>query len=169
MRHRRPTSAMRTLTGPTSVLLFAILALPLTAQVAPESRSSRSAAPVYDAAHEINITGTIQELVTKPTAGSPTGAHLVIAGPQGIVDAHLGHYLTQDTQKALRPGTPVQVVGAIETLHGKQVLMARQLVFAGRTVTVRSANGFLVRTKATRGDGSQSEVNSENELSGGAR
>ena len=169
MRQRRPPCAMRTLTRPTSVLLLAILALPLAAQVVPESRSSKGAATAYDAAHEITITGTIQESIAKATPGSPAGTHLLIAGPQGIVDAHLGHYLTQDTQDALRPGTPVQVVGAIETLHGKQVLLARQLIFAGRTVTVRTSNGFLVRARATRGDSSQSGATADAGLIGGAR
>jgi hypothetical protein len=67
-----------------------------------------------------------------------------------MVDAHLGPYLTKDTQEALHAGLPMQIVGAVEEHNGKSFLLARQLIFAGRTVTVRSENGFLVRARASR-------------------
>ena len=133
-------------------LLLAILAVPLGAQLAPETRATRAVGPVYDAAHEITLNGTIQEVVTKRVAGSPVGMHLLVAGPEGVVDAHVGPYLTKDTQEALHAGLPVQIVGAVEQLHGKSILLARQLIFGGRTVTVRNENGFLVRAHGPRPD-----------------
>jgi hypothetical protein len=45
--------------------MFAILAVPLGAETAPPSRAGHGFGPVYDAAHEITVTGTIQKVVTK--------------------------------------------------------------------------------------------------------
>jgi len=151
MRRNRSTKPTQLTAGLLAgLLLLAILAVPLGAQLAPETRATRAVGPVYDAAHEITLNGTIQEVVTKRTAGSPVGMHLLVAGPEGVVDAHVGPYLTKETQEALHAGLPVQIVGAVEQLHGKSILLARQLIFGGRTVTVRNENGFLVRARGPR-------------------
>jgi len=152
MTRDRSTKPTQLIAGLLAGLLLAILAVPLGAQLAPEPRATRAVGPVYDAAHEITLNGTIQEVVTKRVAGSPVGMHLLVAGPEGVVDAHVGPYLTKDTQEALHAGLPVQIVGAVEQLHGKSILLARQLIFGGRTVTVRNENGFLVRAHGPRPD-----------------
>ena len=152
MTRDRSTKPTQLTAGLLAGLLLAILAVPLGAQLAPETRATRAVGPVYDAAHEITLNGTIQEVVTKRVAGSPVGMHLLVAGPEGVVDAHVGPYLTKDTQEALHAGLPVQIVGAVEQLHGKSILLARQLIFGGRTVTVRTENGFLVRAHGPRPD-----------------
>jgi hypothetical protein len=152
MTRDRSTKPTQLTAGLLAGLLLAILAVPLGAQLAPETRATRAVGPVYDAAHEITLNGTIQEVVTKRVAGSPVGMHLLVAGPEGVVDAHVGPYLTKDTQEALHAGLPVQIVGAVEQLQGKSILLARQLIFGGRTVTVRNENGFLVRAHGPRPD-----------------
>jgi hypothetical protein len=157
MKRSRVTTPVPILAGLWPSLLFATLfaasfatfAFSLDTETAPAQAGRGFAAP-YDAAHEITLTGNVQEVVTKHVAGSPAGMHLLIDGPQGTVDAHLGPYLAKDTQEALHTGTPVQIVGAMESLHGRQILLARQLVFGGRIVTIRSPHGFLVRAHATR-------------------
>jgi hypothetical protein len=169
MRRSRLTHLARIFAGPLNVLLFATLAIPLGAQVAPESHAGRGFGTGYDVAHESTITGTIQEVVSKRTVGSPLGTHLLIAGPRGTVDAHVGPYLTKDLQEALHFGTPVQVVGAMETLHGKQILLARQLIFGGRLVTIRSPHGFLVGAHVRRATSSKSENTAGIESNGGSR
>jgi hypothetical protein len=131
-------------------LLFAIFTIQPTAQTTPDSRAQHPLTFGYDKAHEITLNGTVQEVVAKRIPGNPAGLHLLVAGPQGTVDAHLGPYLTKDTQEALHGGIPVQVVGAMKTINGKDYLLARQLVFGGRMVTVRSENGFLARAHGPR-------------------
>lgn len=98
----------------------------------------------YNAAAEVRIDGTIQELVTRRTVGSPAGVHLLVSGTQGIVDAHLGPFLSKERRAALRSGIPVQVVGYMTQLNGKQYLLARELTVEGRVITVRSSRGFPV-------------------------
>lgn len=130
-------------------VLLACLAIPLSAQSAAEAHPAHGFMQPYDAAHELTVTGTVQEVVTKHTVGSPAGMHLLVNGSEGMVDAHVGPFLSKDVQEVLHTGLPIQIVGAMETLHGKQFLLARQLIFGGRMVTVRSQNGFLVRGMRT--------------------
>jgi hypothetical protein len=129
-------------------LLFAVSAIPLGAQPVPETRG-RGFGVAYDKAHEITLNGSIQEVVTRHVLGSPAGMHLLVAGPQGVVDAHVGPFLAKATREALLKGTSVRIVGAMTTEHGKQYLLARELTLGNHTVMVRSERGALVRVHAT--------------------
>jgi hypothetical protein len=135
-----PTLAAGLLLG----LLFATVTIPLSAQPA-EPGAQHPGAWGYDKAHEITLTGTIEEVKEKAPAGSPVGLHLTVAGTQGKVDAHLGPYMSKQTLAALHTGSAVQIVGAMEKRNGREYLLARQVIFGGRMVQVRSENGFLVR------------------------
>jgi hypothetical protein len=125
--------------------------IPLAAQAVGASQPGRGIMFArYNPANEVTLNGAIQGIVTKRTVGTPPGMHLLVAGPRGMVDAHIGPFLAKDVQAALRAGTPVQIVGAMEQLHGQQFLLTRQIVFNGRVVNVRSSNGFLLRAVPTR-------------------
>ncbi|HVI07820.1 MAG TPA: hypothetical protein VND65_05950, partial [Candidatus Binatia bacterium] len=117
----KPTSLIAgLLTG----MLVAILAAPLSAQPA-DTANGQHFGPYYDRSHEVTITGVVQEVVTKHVAGSPVGMHLLISGQNGVVDAHVGTFLTKDVREALHMGLPIQIVGAMQDIRGKQYLMAR--------------------------------------------
>ncbi len=131
-------------------LLFVIITIQPNAQTAADSRAQQPARFGYDKGHETTLNGSVEEVITKRVAGSPIGIHLLVAGPEGVVDAHIGPYLSKDIQEALHAGLPVQIIGAIEEVHGKQYLLARQLIFGGRLVTVRNENGFLARVQDDR-------------------
>ncbi|HLW88749.1 MAG TPA: hypothetical protein VKR57_09655 [Terriglobales bacterium] len=142
-------------------LLFAISSIPLGAQVTAKSGAGRSFGPSYDAARETTISGPIQEVVTQHQAGYPAGLHLLVAGPQGVVDIHVGPFLNKETIADFRTGASVQVIGAALSLHGKNYFLARQLTAGGRTITVRSERGFLVHQSAPRVAGSRRDVKSD--------
>jgi hypothetical protein len=154
-------------------LMFAILAVPLGAQPASETRVGQGFGPVYDAAHEITLNGTIQQVVTERVAGSPGGMHLLVAGPHGLVDVHLGPFLSKETKEALHTGTPVQIVGAMTTLHGKNYLLARELNVGGTVITVRSKHGALAHEHTTGEHVARSfagsKTKSQTESNGGVR
>jgi len=147
-------------------LLFAILAVPLVAQPASETRVGHGFGVVYDAAHEITLTGTVQQVVTRHTPGSPAGMHLMVAGPQGLVDAHVGPFLSKEMKEALHTGTPVQMVGAMASLRSRKYLMVRELNVGGSKVTLRSEHGFLVRSP---GSTAKTKEAAELESKGGVR
>ncbi len=138
-----PAYLSRRIAGLLSGLLFAILAVPLVAQPATEVHPGLGIGPVYDAAHEVTLNGTIRTVVTKHTKGSPAGMHLLVAGPEGVVDAHVGPFMNKQAKEALREGTPVRIVGANTSIRGKSYLLARQLTVDGHTFTVRSRHGLL--------------------------
>lgn len=162
------TRSTRVFAGLLTGLLFATVTIQLNAQTAPDSRAQRPVSFGYDKAHEIALRGTIQEVVTKHTPGSPAGLHLLVASSQGMVDAHLGSYLTKDTQEALHAGEAVQFVGAMENIHGSNYLLVRQLIVGSRTITVRSEHGFLVPTQFFA-DPSKAPKAIQREINGGAR
>jgi hypothetical protein len=119
----------------------------LRAQTSTVTAGKQGLGPEYDAAHEITVEGTIQRVVTQHMIGAPAGWHVMIAGPQGLVDAHLGPFLSDQTKSALRGGAPVQILGAMLSLNGKDFLLARQLTVGGRTVIVRSEHGLPVHER----------------------
>jgi hypothetical protein len=117
-----------------------MLATPMGAQ--PAATTGRGTVAPYDLAHEVTINGTIAAVVTKHTMGSPAGMHLLVAGAQGTVDAHIGFIRSKSERAALHTGLPIQIVGAVKVLNGKQYLFARELHYGGRTIAVRSKTGF---------------------------
>jgi hypothetical protein len=162
----RVTKRIPTLAALLSSLVLAILVVgPLNAQSLEHSQTRRFLG--YDKAHEMTMNGTVQELIHESVTGAPVGLHLLVAGPQGMTDVHLGPYLSKDTQAALHEGVPVQIIGAMVTLHGKDYLLARQLIFSGRQVVVRTENGFLLPVQGQQTG--RKEAVSNVELGGGAQ
>lgn len=129
--------------GLLTTLLFAVL----TIQSSAQTTSRHTLHGGYDRAHEVTLNGTLQAAISQRSSGRPVGLHLLVASPQGVVDTHVGPYLTKTTRAVLHFGQPVQIVGAMEKIHGRNYLLARQLIFAGRMVTVRSERGFLLRAQ----------------------
>jgi hypothetical protein len=129
-------------------LLFAIIATPLGA--APAETQPQHPVFGYDKSHEVTLTGTIAQTVTKHIAGTPAGLHLLVTGPEGTIDAHLGPYMSKDILEALHAGTPVQIVGAMEKAHGKTILLAREVTVGGRQVKVRNENGMLIQAQTAQ-------------------
>lgn len=148
------------------VLLVAILAIALAAQRANESVSAKGSAPAYNIAHELELDGTIQEVVNQHEIGSPPGLHLIVSGETGTVDAHLGAFLTRETSEALHTGLPIHLFGEMKEFHGKQILLVRLIRFGGRTVIVRNTHGALIQYASRRTTVTPGTVKSTN---GGAR
>jgi len=150
MKCSRLSTPIPLIAGLTSVLLVAILAVPLGAQPASETRAGHGIGPVYDAAHEVTLNSAIDQVITKHTPGQPAGMHLIVTGPDGNkVDAHLGPFLNKETRESLQVGTPVRIVGAMMTLRGRSYLLTRLLTVNNRTITVRGEHGLLAPMAAT--------------------
>lgn len=137
----------------TMAWLVAFLLSTLAAQAGNPSQSfsaGQGSGFAYDPAKETTVVGTIKEFVTHPVPGTPVGLHILISASGETVDVHLGPYLAKDIQEALKTAPMVQVVGSTASLHGKEILLARELVFSGRQVTIRNERGFLIRQRVLR-------------------
>jgi hypothetical protein len=130
--------------------LLTLLAASLVAGASSEARVVQRPAPIYDAAREVTLRGTVQQVVTARTIGSPVGVHLLVSGPQGVVDVHAGLSLTRETMRNLQVGSPVQLVGAMTLLNGRQYFLARLLTVGGRTLTLRSPGGVILHQHGSR-------------------
>ena len=169
MRFTRFTNPIRTTASLLAGLLLAISVVPAAAQGAAESHLGAGFGPVYDRAHEITLSGTTQEVVSTHVAGSPAGIHLLVAGPQGVVDVHVGPFLSKETKESLQAGMPVRIVGAMSSVEGKSYLLARELTVGGSTVTVRTERGLLLPVQTPRAQHGRTEKTSQLELDAGAR
>lgn len=156
-------------TGLLATLLFAIIVVPVGALAASETHPAHGFGPVYDAAHETTLEGTIQQVVTKHTVGSPAGMHLMVAGPQGLVDAHVGPFLNREIKTAVTAGMPVRIVGSTTMLHGKSYFLARQVTIGDHTVTVRSPRGILMPPHSDAAPHSKTRMTAQTQNAGGAR
>jgi hypothetical protein len=146
MRRCRFRTSLFALALPLAGLLFAMLAVPAGAQATHESPTRSPLG--YDKAREITVDGTIQSVVTQRVPESPFGLHVILESSQGTFDTHLGPYLTKETQEALHIGTPIQIVGALQKVHGRSYLLAREMNLGGSIITIRNQNGLLARALA---------------------
>lgn len=74
---------------------------------------------------------------------------VTLAGPQGIIDANVGPYLTTEIEKSLSTGQPVAVDGVVGIFNGHEYLLVRQLTIGDGQITIRNERGFLVHAANT--------------------
>lgn len=131
------------------VLLFCLVLLPIfthAVALAAEQPDTQLPSTPFGAtglnnpAHDTTMTGTVQRLIAAPAAG----LQLVIDGPQGSLTASLGPNVSREVRQSLSEGTPVQISGQMQTIDGKQYLLARKLTIDGKQIVVRNENGFLI-------------------------
>lgn len=127
------------------MLLIALVAVPAHGRAGQAAPSQKATVPVYDAAHEVTLQGTVEKAVAKFPAGSPLGLHVIVATPRGSVDAHLGLLgMKQANQAGIFPGAAIELVGAMVQVGGKELLLVRELTVGGRTMALRNRSGFPV-------------------------
>jgi hypothetical protein len=140
------------------ILIFFLSAMLLALAAQAASPAQSSPADGSDLANRppkvITVTGTVERMVIHQPGGPP-GFHLFIMTDGKTVDANLGPFLSKQNQEALVAGQLVQIVGVRTSLHGNDVVLARQLIFGGRLVTVRNERGALVREHPARRTGVQ--------------
>ena len=81
----------------------------------------------------------------------PNEAHVTVQTPTGPVDVHLGpsSYL-RSHHFSLATGDSVRFVGAMSSADTGSVLLARIAQKGSQAIAIRSAQGFLLATGATR-------------------
>lgn len=94
-------------------------------------------------AQDISVSGTVQQLVKTHVPGAPAGVQLLIASPQGAVTASLGPKLSRTVLQSMSKGAAIQISGGMQTINGKEYLLARNLTIGGNQIIVRNEHGFL--------------------------
>lgn len=111
---------------------------------------SNAAMTAYDLSKEIVVQGNIQKI---DPAGNhaPMGAHLLVETSTGVVDAHLGALNAASLKLlGLYNGEAVSLTGIMQTENGNSILLVRILNAAGHDFTLRSKNGFPLKSLAPR-------------------
>lgn len=130
-------------------LFSGVLAAPAGAQTAAAATATHLT-PLYDASKEVTITGTVSNVVTKPSANTIAGGHLIVATAKGPVDAHVGRRLAGTNAIAVKSGDSVKLVGVMATINHNHVFLVRTAQDGGHTYTIRSEKGFLITPVAAR-------------------
>jgi len=123
-------------------LFFGWLTAPAGAQTAATVNAARPA--TYDASKEVTITGTVSNVVTKPSAGMIAGGHLIVATSKGPVDAHVGRRLAGKNAIAIKAGDSITLVGVMASISHNRVFLVRTAEDGGHTYAIRSEKGFLI-------------------------
>ncbi len=131
-------------------LLFVGFSIPAAAQLASSAGVGRGVSLAYDAARETTLAGTIEQVVGTHQSDQPAGMHLMISGPQGMEDACVGPFLSEQAKAALQAGIPVQLIGSTMQLHDKEYFLVRELTVGSHTIVVRNQRGFLINRHLNR-------------------
>jgi hypothetical protein len=126
------------------VLLYMFTHIVLAEQPLP---TPFDAAALNKPAQDITMAGTLQQIISTRTPGTPAGIQLVADGAQGAFTAILGGALSDLLRETLSPGSPIQVSGVKETINGQSYLLTRKLTVAGNQVIIRNEHGFLVHSQ----------------------
>jgi hypothetical protein len=143
MRYGRCSRFTGIITGLSTGLLFAALAVPVTAQPANKSPF------YYDAAKEVTLTGTVLNVFARAPRGMEMGAHLLLTTDGGVVDASLGRFGLQGRGALpVSVGDSLDVTGVMKTIGGKEVFVVRTVKAGGRVYTVRNGHGIPLSPQA---------------------
>ena len=77
------------------------------------------------------------------------GAHLLLATPDGPVDASLGRFGLQGYGAVfVAGGEPIEATGVMKTIRDKVVLLVRSVRVGGETYNIRSERGVALSPRA---------------------
>lgn len=130
----------------TSILIVsAVIAAPLHAQIAASRATTNAMVPAYDISKEVRVQGVIEKINGFGNDG-PIGTHILIQTASGTVDAHLGFGPAVSSKNlGISVGQNVTVIGMMETVGSSSVLMARILTTPSRVVVLRNEHGIPIR------------------------
>ncbi|MDE3155394.1 MAG: hypothetical protein KGN76_09845 [Acidobacteriota bacterium] len=103
----------------------------------------------YDKAHEVTVTGTIEDVVQRTgmgrMAGGSSGTHLMLKTETETLEVFVGPTTWLEQQKVtFTKGEAIEVTGAHTTFGQNAGLIAREIKMGGKTITLRNADGVPV-------------------------
>jgi len=146
MKHVRITKPNLRIAGLLSGLLFAILAVPLSAQPAHSGAQTKTEPhPFYNIAQEVTLSGPVSAVYQRPVVGMIAGSHVMLLTGSGRVDASLGKWgLHGKGAPTIANGEQVTVRGVMKTIRNKEVFFVRIMEVGGHTYNIRNQHGVPV-------------------------
>ena len=121
-------------------LLFGVASLSVILPAGVEGQGRGRGGPAnYNVTAEMTVKGTVEEL--KP--GPNQGTHVMLKTSDARLELALGPSWYQAEKKyVLAKGDQIDVVGAKNTVEGREVLLVREIKKGSETMTFRDAMGF---------------------------
>ena len=131
--------------------LVAALAFAGLVAWAQSSSSTSRPSPRYDPTTVITLNGVVQAVNEVPGPGRSTGVHLSLKTNSETMDVHVGPswYLTRNNIRFAK-SDQIEVTGSKVKFGGTEVLLAREVKMAGKTLTLRNAQGIPVWSRGRR-------------------
>jgi hypothetical protein len=103
---------------------------------------AQSPPPKYDTATETKLKGTVEQLKLVPPSGGKPVAYLVVKSGENTVDVFLAPKSFLDEMGVtFQPSDVIQVTGSKVKQDSAEVILAREIVKGGDTVTLRFGDG----------------------------
>ncbi len=123
-----------------ALFILAVVGLTLPAAWAQKVKAT---GPKYDAANEVKIKGTVQEI--KEVPGPWEGTHLVVKTASGQVLVHVGPSdFLKEMDMSFKVGDSVEVTGAKAPDTTEEEILAREIVVGNNSMTLRDAKGIPI-------------------------
>jgi len=100
------------------------------------------AAPKYDAASEIKMTGTVEDLKLPPKGHEKEIVHLVMKNGDQTVDIYLcPKFFIDEIGVAFNKGDEIAFTGSKISQNGVEMMLAREIVKGQDTLVLRDGKG----------------------------
>ena len=138
-----------------TIIALAALALCLAPAGSSQTNSETArGSSFYNLKTETTVKGTV-EAVRKVRGWRDrerAGTHLTLKTESGTFDVHVGPaaYL-QKQDFTFAKGDKIEVTGSEINYHGRQAIIAREIIKNGKTLTLRDAQGFPAWAGQRRG------------------
>jgi hypothetical protein len=102
----------------------------------------------YNKATEVTVSGTIRGIQTQKSGGAlPHGTYVTLQTGSASYTLHMGAFAPSAIP--FKVGDSASVTGSLTTINGAQVLLARTMQSGSHSLTLRSTNGFVLRSPIT--------------------
>jgi hypothetical protein len=125
-----------------SIALFIFVIL-LGIAVFAQAQGPRAGTPNYDPKTETKVSGTVADVQQYSRGGWRTGTHLTLKTDSETLDVHVGpSQYVLSKQFSFAKGDQIEVLGSKVRIADADVLIAREITKAGKTLTLRNAQGI---------------------------
>lgn len=125
----------------TGWLAAVLLSLPPAALAQRPEIGRKAGMPRYNTATEAKLQGAVEKVLQEPHHRM-TGLHLTVRTSQGVKEVWLGpSQFVSGKGFSFAPGDQIEITGSPLAVDGTEVIIAREIIKGGKTLTLRDAQG----------------------------